>query len=86
MKQDEAPQSQDLTIFYSYTNPKPEESNCDGISKNPMNLTIETPGDERIFSREFLFLKVATVLGCQASLKLVFPKQDFLDAKIKKAQ
>ena len=76
----------DLRIYYSCTNPKPEENNCEGQTENPACLTITAPGDERCFSREYLFLKMATTVGCQAHLKLFFPKQDILDAKVKKSQ
>ena len=68
----------DLKVLYSFNNPKPEESNCDGFLKeNPQCITINAPGDERYFPREFVFLKLQTIMGCQAYAKLVFPKQDF---------
>lgn len=78
--------SKDLRILYSQTNPKPEESNCDGLVEGASILTIEAGGEEKYFTREYIFVKFETVGGCQASLKVVFPKQDILDNKLKKAQ
>ena len=78
--------SQDLKLLYSFSNPKPEESNCDGQAQRTFCLTIAALGDERVFPREYLFLKLSTNTGCQASLKVVFPKQDIIDAKVLKAQ
>ena len=77
--------SKDLKIFYSQTNPKPEESNCDGMVLGKSCLTIEAGGDERHFTREYIFMKFETIGGCQANLKLTFPKQDLFDLKLKKA-
>lgn len=54
----------DLNVFYSFTNPKPEESNCDGHFHNPLGLSILAPGDERFFTREYLFIKMQTTTGC----------------------
>lgn len=65
-------------------NPKPEASNCDGIAENTACLLVEAPDQERFFTREYLFLKLETIMGCKAKLKLVFPKQDIVEAKLKK--
>ena len=40
--------------------------------------------EDRFFSRDYLFLKFETIGGCKAKLKLVFPKQDLIDQKMKK--
>lgn len=72
----------DLKVMYSFSNPKPEESNCDGLSKNnPVCITINAVNEDRYFPRDFVFLKLQTILGCVGNVKLVFPKQDFQDAK-----
>ena len=72
----------DLKVYYSFSNPKPEESNCDGmILDSPQCVTIKAPNDERFFPREFVFLKLQTIMGCQGHIKLVYPKQDFQDTK-----
>ena len=52
---------------------------------NTSCLTIEAAGEDRHFTRDFVYLKLETVAGCQALLKVVFPKQDILDAKTRKA-
>ena len=64
-------------------NPKPEAANCDGMFENVAVLTI-TAGEERQFTREYVFMKFETITGCQAKLKLIFPKQDLQDAKLAK--
>lgn len=71
-------------IYYSATNPKPEANSCDGIAENTACLVIEAPDQERFFTREYLYLKLETIMGCKAKLKLVFPKQDLVEAKLKK--
>lgn len=76
--------NKDLRILYSQTIPKPEEYNCDGVADGVLCLTIEA-SDERVFNRDYVYLKLSTVDGCQASLKLAFPKQDVFDNKQNKA-
>ena len=64
----------DLSIFYSFTGHKPDATNCDGMVENATCLSIEAPNNERIFSKDKIYLKFDTKEGCQANLKLVFPK------------
>ena len=37
--------SRDLRIYYSMTNPKPEENNCDGFVENTACLSIDSAED-----------------------------------------
>ena len=71
----------DLQIYYSYSNQKPDETNCDGKVINASCLTIDAREGERGFQREQIYLKFETTRGCQANLKLVFPRQDIIDSK-----
>ena len=72
--------ARDLRIYYSLTNPKPEAGSCEGWAENTGCLTFEAT-DDRVFNREYLFLKLETTGGCQGHMKLVFPKQDIADLK-----
>ena len=78
-------QGRDLTIYYSTTNPKPEASTCEGMVENTGCLSIDA-NQERYFTRDYVFLKMETIGGCKANLKLVFPKQDLFDAKSRKGE
>ena len=72
--------ARDLRIYYSLTNPKPEAGSCEGWVENTGCLTFEA-NDDRVFNREYLYLKLETKRGCQGHMKLVFPKQDIADLK-----
>lgn len=38
----------DLKVFFSYSNPKPDQQNCDGMFKdNPLCITINAPNSEK---------------------------------------
>ena len=78
--------NRDLIIYWSTTNHKPEADNCDGCVENTTCLTIDTGTDDRFFSKEAIYFKFETLKGCQASIKVVFPKQNMAEIKRKKDQ
>ena len=78
-----AKKDRNLRIYYSQSTPKPEANNCEGYAENTSCLVVK-PSTERYFTREYLYLKFETTTGCQANMKLIFPKQDLYDEKMKK--
>lgn len=74
---------QDLTVTYSKSNPKPDISNCIKQVENPRVISVDAQDGKR-FSRDFLYLKLESKLGCKAHLKAVFPKQDIRENRLRK--
>ena len=75
----------DLCIYYSNTNSKPDEQSCDGMAINSACLILNN-GEDRFFTKEYLYLKMWSDMGCKARLKLVYPKQDLHDEKMRKEE
>ena len=62
----------DLRVYYSTTHPNPDEKNYEGTCENPTCINLES--EERIFAKDFIYIKFETFAGCQAKMRLVFPK------------
>ena len=54
---DKSKSSRDLRIIYSRTNPKPDETNCEGIAENVACLSLNATGGARNFSKDYVYLR-----------------------------